>query len=158
LSQQTVFKKEIKMTLKLTPLPRLLFAPLWLAALVAVAPAVAQTQASCSALKGCEQKFCEMEIQLNMAKQTGNTDQVAGLQMALDNARTSCSDTRLKDALTAKLAEANQDLVRYQADLQQAEQQGKKDKVMKYKKKLEETTSEIKRLNDQLSQLEQLPQ
>ncbi|HJS13514.1 MAG TPA: DUF1090 domain-containing protein [Rheinheimera sp.] len=146
------------MTLKLTPLPRLLFAPLWLAALVAVAPAVAQTQASCSALKGCEQKFCEMEIQLNMAKQTGNTDQVAGLQMALDNARTSCSDTRLKDALTAKLAEANQDLVRYQADLQQAEQQGKKDKVMKYKKKLEETTSEIKRLNDQLSQLEQLPQ
>ncbi|WP_233008499.1 DUF1090 domain-containing protein [Rheinheimera faecalis] len=146
------------MTLKLTPLPRLLFAPLWLAALVAVAPAVAQTQASCSALKGCEQKFCEMEIQLNMAKQTGNTDQVAGLQMALDNARTSCSDTRLKDGLTAKLAEANQDLVRYQADLQQAEQQGKKDKVMKYKKKLEETTSEIKRLNDQLSQLEQLPQ
>ncbi|MGY5796241.1 DUF1090 domain-containing protein [Rheinheimera faecalis] len=146
------------MTLKLTPLPRLLFAPLWLAALVAVAPAVAQTQASCSALKGCEQKFCEMEIQLNMAKQTGNTDQVAGLQMALDNARTSCSDTRLKDALTAKLAEANQDLVRYQADLQQAEQQGKKDKVVKYKKKLEETTSEIKRLNDQLSQLEQLPQ
>lgn len=146
------------MTLKLTPLPRLLFAPLWLAALVAVAPAVAQTQASCSALKGCEQKFCEMEIQLNMAKQTGDNNQVAGLQMALDNARTSCSDTRLKDALTAKLAEANQDLVRYQADLQQAEQQGKQDKVVKYKKKLEETTSEIKRLNDQLSQLEQLPQ
>ena len=99
-----------------------------------------------------------MEIQLNMAKQTGDNNQVAGLQMALDNARTSCSDTRLKDALTAKLAEANQDLVRYQADLQQAEQQGKQDKVMKYKKKLEETTSEIKRLNDQLSQLEQLPQ
>lgn len=146
------------MTLKLTPLPRLLFAPLWLAALVAVAPAVAQTQASCSALKGCEQKFCEMEIQLNMAKQSGDNNQVAGLQMALDNARTSCSDTRLKDALTAKLAEANQDLVRYQADLQQAEQQGKQDKVVKYKKKLEETTSEIKRLNDQLSQLEQLPQ
>ncbi len=146
------------MTLKPTIFRRLLVTPLCLAALVAVAPAVAQTQASCSALKGCEKKFCEMEIQLNMAKQTGDNNQVAGLQMALDNARTSCSDTRLKDALTAKLAEANQDLVRYQADLQQAEQQGKKDKVMKYKKKLEETTSEIKRLNDQLSQLEQLPQ
>ena len=145
------------MTLKPTIFPRLLFAPLCLAVLVA-APAVAQTQASCSALKGCEQKFCEMEIQLNMAKQTGDNNQISGLQMALDNARTSCSDTRLKDALTAKLAEANQDLVRYQADLQQAEQQGKKDKVMKYKKKLEETTSEIKRLNDQLSQVEMLPQ
>lgn len=146
------------MTLKSTMFPCPLFAPLCLAALVAVAPAVAQTQASCSALKGCEQKFCEMEIQLNMAKQTGDNNQISGLQMALDNARTSCSDTRLRDALTAKLAEANQDLVRYQADLQQAEQQGKKDKVMKYKKKLEETTSEINRLNDQLSQLEQLPQ
>jgi uncharacterized membrane protein YdfJ with MMPL/SSD domain len=146
------------MTLKPTIFPPLLFAPLWLAALVAVAPVVAQTQASCSALKGCEQKFCEMEIQLNMAKQTGDNNQISGLQMALDNARTSCSDSRLKDALTAKLAEANQDLVRYQADLQQAEQDGKKDKIVKYKKKLEETTSEINRLNDQLSQLEQLPQ
>lgn len=146
------------MTLKSTMLPRLLFAPLCLIALVTVAPAVAQTQASCSALKGCEQKFCEMEIQLNMAKQTGNNNQVAGLQMALDNARTSCNDTKLKDGLTAKLAGANQDLVRYQADLQQAEQQGEKDKVLKYKKKLEDITSEIKRLNDQLSQLEQLPQ
>jgi|GEM_PF-426328 len=146
------------MTFKSILLQQNIFAALCLSALVTVAPAVAQTQASCSALKGCEQKFCEMEIQLNMAKQTGDNNQVAGLQMALDNARTSCSDSRLKDALTAKLAESNQDLVRYQADLQQAEQQGKKDKVMKYKKKLEETTSEINRLNDQLNQLELLPQ
>lgn len=146
------------MTLQSTMLQPKLFAPLCLVALVVAAPAVAQTQASCSTLKGCEKKFCEMEIQLTMAKQAGDTNQVAGLQMALDNARTSCSDTRLKDALSAKLAEANQDLVRYQADLQQAEQQGKKDKIMKYKKKLEEITSEINRLNDQLSQLEQLPQ
>lgn len=146
------------MTLKPTIFHHLLFASLCLAVLVVAAPTVAQTQASCSALKGCERKFCEMEIQLNMAKQTGDTNQVAGLQMALDNARTSCSDSRLKDALSARLAEANQDLVRYQADLQQAEQQGKKDKVMKYKKKLEQTTSEINRLNGQLSQLEQLPQ
>ncbi|MBY0417081.1 MAG: DUF1090 domain-containing protein [Pararheinheimera sp.] len=146
------------MTFKPTVFPRLLFAPLFLAALLANAPAVAQTQASCNALKGCEQKFCEMEIQLNMAKQTGDNNQISGVQMALDNARTNCSDTKLKDALTAKLAQANQELVRYQADLQQAELQGKKDKVMKYKKKLEEATSEIKRLNDQLSQLELLPQ
>lgn len=146
------------MTLKSTKFPSLLFALLCLAALVAVAPVVAQTQASCNALKGCEQKFCEIEIQLNMAKQTGDTQQITGLQMSLDNARTSCSDTKLKDALTAKLAGANQDLVRYQADLQQAEQQDKKDKVVKYKKKLEDITAEIKRLNDQLSQLEQLPQ
>jgi len=146
------------MTVKSILLHRKRFAPLCLIALVAVAPAIAQSQASCSTLKGCEKKFCEMEIQLTMAKQTGDTAQVAGLQMALDNARTSCSDSRLKDALSAKLAEAHQDLVRYQADLQQAEQQGKKDKVIKYKKKLEEITSEIKRLNDQMRQLEQLPQ
>lgn len=146
------------MTFKSMKLQRKLFAPLCLVTLVAVTPAIAQTQASCGALKGCEQKFCEMETQLTMAKQAGDTNQVSGLQMALDNARTSCSDTKLKDALTAKLVDANKDLVSYQADLQQAEQQGKKDKVMKYKKKLEETTSEIKRLNDQLSQVEMLPQ
>ena len=146
------------MRLKSTGCYALVAAALAVTTVMAVAPAMAQTAASCSALKGCEQKFCEMEVQLNMAKQTGDNNKLAGLQMALDNARTSCSDTRLKDALTAKLAEANQDLVRYQADLQQAEQQGKKDKVVKYKKKLEETTSEINQLNDQLSQLGQLPQ
>lgn len=133
-------------------------APLCFAALVAVTPVVAQTPASCSALKGCERKFCEMEIQLNMAKQTGDNHQLAGLQMALDNARTSCNDNKLKDNLTAKLVDANKELVRYQADLQQAKQNGKQDKVVKYQKKLDETTSEINLLNDQLSQLEQLPQ
>ncbi len=136
----------------------LVFASLSLVALLAIAPALAQTAASCSALKGCEQKFCEIEMQLTMAKQSGDTHQVAGLQMALDNARTSCDDSRLKDALNAKLAEANQDLVRYQADLQQAEQAGNKDKVLKYRNKLDEVTSKINQLKQQLSQLEQLPQ
>ncbi|WP_233078116.1 DUF1090 domain-containing protein [Rheinheimera soli] len=145
------------MTLNPTISPRQLFVPLYLAALIAVSPVVAQSQASCSSLKGCELKFCEMEIQLNLAKQTGDNDQVAGLQMALDNARTNCSENKLKDDLTEKLADANKDLVKYQADLQQAEQDGKKDKVLKYRKKLEETSSEIKRLKDQLSHLEQLP-
>lgn len=134
-----------------------IFTPLTLALLITVTPLVAQTQASCSSLKGCELKFCEMEIQLNLAKQTGDSDQVAGLQMALDNARSHCSDNKLQDDLTEKLADANKDLVKYQADLQQAEQDGKKDKVLKYRKKLEETSSEIKRLKDQLSHLEQLP-
>ncbi len=133
-------------------------ASLSLIAVLAITPAIAQTQANCSVLKGCEQKFCEIEMQLTMAKQSGNTDQVAGLQMALDNARTSCDDSRLKAALSAKLAEANQDLVLYQADLQQAEQGNQKDKILKYRKKLDEITSEINRLKQQLSQLEQLPQ
>lgn len=145
------------MTLKPTIFPTLLFAPLCLAALVAVAPAVAQTQANCSALKGCEQKICEIETQLTMAKQTGNTNQLTGLQMALDNVRASCSDAQMQQGLSTKLAAANQDLVRYQADLQQAERDGKKDKVMQYRKKLEEITSEIKRLKDQQRQLKQLP-
>jgi len=146
------------MTFKPNPLSRQLFASLCFVALAALVPAVAQTQASCSALKGCEQKLCEIETQLNMAKQTGDTNQVTGLQMALDNARASCSDTQLQQGLTTKLVVANQDLVRYQADLQQAERDGNKDKVVKYRKKLQETTSEIKRLNDQLNQLKQLPQ
>lgn len=144
------------------PTPTIFSGPLvvalCLAALVAATPSLAQTQASCSALKGCEQKFCEMEVQLNMAKQTGDNNKLAGLQMALDNARTNCSDNRLKEGLTEKLADANKELVKYQADLQQAELDGKKDKVVKYRKKLEETSSEINRLKAQLSQIEQLPQ
>ncbi|EGM78330.1 valyl-tRNA synthetase [Rheinheimera sp. A13L] len=145
------------MTLTSIIFPNQLFTPLTLALLITVTPVVAQTQASCSALKGCEQKICQIETQLNLAKQTGDNSQVTGLQMALDNARTHCSDNKLKDDLTKQLADANKDLVKYQADLQQAEQDGKKDKVVKYRKKLEETSTEINRLKDQLRHLEQLP-
>lgn len=145
------------MTTQSTQLSIRFLAPLCLTALLAIAPAMAQSPASCASLTGCEQKFCEIEMQLNMAKQSGDTHQVAGLQMALDNARTSCSDNRLKDALRTKLATANQDLVRYQADLQQAERSGNKDKIQQHRKKLDEVTSEINRLKDQLRQLQQLP-
>lgn len=146
------------MRLKSTGCYALIAAALAVSAVMAVAPAMAQTAASCSALKGCEQKFCEIETQLSLARQSGDINQVTGLQMALDNARTSCDDSRLKEALNAKLAEANQKLVRYQVDLQQAELDGQRDKVLKYRQKLEEVTSDIHRLKQQLSQLEQLPQ
>ena len=133
-------------------------ASLSLVALLAISPVMAGSSANCSTLKGCEQKICELEMQQRMAKQSGDTNQITSVQMALDNTRASCSNTLLKDSLTAKLAEANQDLVRYQADLQQAEQDGQKDKMPKYRKKLDEVTSEINRLKQQLSQLDQLPE
>ncbi|MCA1929551.1 DUF1090 family protein [Rheinheimera sp.] len=128
-----------------------------LAALFALAPVMAGSPANCSTLKGCEQKICQIEMQLAMAKQSGDASQVTGGQMALDNARTSCDDSKLKGTLNAKLAEANQNLVRYQADLQRAEQDGAKDQMLQLRKQLEQVNTEIQRLKQQLSQLEQLP-
>ena len=125
--------------------------------LLAATAATAETQADCSALKGCEQKFCQMETQISMAKQGSDAGQVAGLQHALDNAKTFCSDTQMQDDLTEKLAKANQRLQQYQVDLKQAQQNAEAGKIVKYQKKLQETASEIKRLKDLLSQLEQLP-
>lgn len=128
-----------------------------LVALLAISPVMAGSSANCSTLKGCEQKLCELEMQQTLAKQSGDTSQVSSVQMALDNTRASCSDSRIKDSLTAKLAEANQDLVRFQAALQQAELAGEKQQILHYSKKLEQINSDIQRLKQQLNQLEQLP-
>lgn len=132
-------------------------ASLSLIALLAISPAMAGSPANCSTLKGCEQKICEIKMQQTLAKQSGDISQVTSLQMVLDNTRASCSDSRIKDSLTAKLAEANQDLVRYQATLQQAEQAGEKQQILHYRKKLEQINSDIQQLKQQLNQLEQLP-
>jgi len=108
----------------------------------------------CVNLKGCENKFCEIERQLKVAQEKGNNDKVNGLSRSLENAREHCTDTGLKEDLVEEIEEANNEIVKYKSDLKEAKEYGKKDKVRKYQEKIEDEKIKIKHLEDELSNLD----
>ena len=108
----------------------------------------------CINLKGCEKKFCEIERQLNIAQEKENKGKVNGLTRSLENAKEHCTDKGLKEDLVEEIEEANKEIVEYESDLKEAKEYGKKDKVRKYQEKIEEEKNKIKRLEDELSNLD----
>jgi len=118
---------------------------------LAYVPAIASSD--CNNLKGCERKFCEIERQLNTSQEKGNKHKAAGLRQALDNAKEHCTDNGLKEDLIREIEETQKDITEYESDLKEAEEYEKKDKVRKYQAKIGEMKNKIKRLDDELSNL-----
>ena len=108
----------------------------------------------CSSLKGCKNKFCEIERQLDIAQKKGNKGKVNGLKNALENAKEHCTDKGLKEDLIEEIEEANNEIEEYESDLKEAKEYGKKDKIRKYQEKIEEEKNKINRLEDELSNLD----
>ena len=114
-------------------------------------PAIASSD--CNNLKGCERKFCEIERQLNIAQEKGNKSKAAGLRKSLDNAKKHCTDNGIKEDLIKEIEDTQKDIIEYESDLKEAEEYEKKDKIRKYQIKIEEKKNKIKRLDDELSNL-----
>ncbi len=115
-------------------------------------PALASTD--CGNLKGCERKFCEIERQLNIAQEKDNERKADGLKKALDEAKEHCTDKGLKDDLVEEIEEVKEEIVEYESDLKKAKKYGKTDKVRKYQEKIEEEKNKLRRLEDELSNLD----
>ena len=116
------------------------------------APALTLAAAGCANLKGCEKKFCEIENQLRIAQEKGNSSKVEGTKKALKQARVHCTDSGLKADLADDIAEAKDDLAEHEADLKDAEEDGKTDKVRQYQDKIAEDKRMINRLEQELAQ------
>ena len=108
----------------------------------------------CNNLKGCEMKFCEMQTQIDMAEKKGNKHKVEGLKKALAEAKGNCSDKDLKKDLLEEIEENKKDLAEYEADLKEAKEYAKTDKIRKYEAKILEEQNEIKHLENELSKLD----
>ena len=115
-------------------------------------PAIASTD--CSYLKGCEKKFCEIESQLKIAQDKGNESKTDGLKKALDEAKENCTDKILREELSEEIEEVKEEIAEYESDLKEAKEYGKKDKVRKYQEKIEEEKINMKRLENELSNLD----
>jgi hypothetical protein len=108
----------------------------------------------CENLKGCEKKSCEIQRQLTIANEAGNERKIDGLTTALKENAENCTYKGLKNDLVEEIEESWEDIAEYKADLQQAEKDGKSEKILKYQAKIAEEESEIMRLEKELSDLD----
>lgn len=112
---------------------------------------MASTQ--CNSLTGCEKKFCEIEYQIEQAKQYDNQYKVDRLTTALKAAKENCTNEGLKDDLREKIESNEEDLAEYQADLEKAKQGNKSDKIKKYQRKIDKEQRKINDLKQELSEI-----
>ncbi|MEO9497083.1 MAG: DUF1090 domain-containing protein [Vibrio splendidus] len=107
----------------------------------------------CDALTGCEKKFCEIEYQIKKAEQYDNQYKVERLTTALKAAKENCTNEGLKDDLREKIESNEQDLAEYQADLEEAKQDYRADKIRKYEGKIEKELRKIDKLKQELAKI-----
>ena len=107
----------------------------------------------CDALTGCEKKFCEIEYQIKKAEQYDNQYKVERLTTALKAAKENCTNEGLKDDLREKIESNEQDLAEYQADLEEAKQDDRADKIRKYEGKIEKELRKIDKLKRELTEI-----
>ncbi|NAZ91062.1 DUF1090 domain-containing protein [Vibrio toranzoniae] len=108
----------------------------------------------CGDLSGCERKSCEIEYQINKAKEYGNQHKVDGLTKALKEVKANCTNDGLKDKIAEKIESSEEDLAEYREDLKEAKQSGKAQKVKKYQRKIEDEIEERDRLVEELAEIQ----
>ncbi|MCB5360616.1 DUF1090 domain-containing protein [Vibrio lentus] len=111
----------------------------------------------CGDLSGCERKSCEIEYQIDKAKEYGNQHKVDGLTKALKEVKevkANCTNDGLKDKIAEKIESSEEDLAEYREDLEEAKQSGKTQKVKKYQRKIEDEIAERDRLVEELAEIQ----
>lgn len=108
----------------------------------------------CGDLSGCERKSCEIEYQIDKAKEYGNQHKVDGLTKALKEVKANCTNDGLKDKIAEKIESSEEDLAEYREDIKEAKQSGKAQKVKKYQRKIEDEIEERDRLVEELAEIQ----
>lgn len=93
--------------------------------------------------KGCQAKESVLVWKLAQAREHGRSGQIAGLERALLNVRTWCTDGSLKAKAELELWEKEQEVLEREEDLQEARASGKPEKIAKRERKLEEARQEL---------------
>ncbi|UUW17344.1 DUF1090 domain-containing protein [Serratia ureilytica] len=104
-----------------------------------------------AAVTGCEAKKTEIRTQIDYAKSQGNSHQVAGLEKALNEVDTHCTDASLQQDRQLRVAEKAHKVAERQREFDQAKLSGQRDKIDKKLKKLKEAEEELAEARAQLS-------
>ena len=105
--------------------------------------------ASCNAKRGCEAKFCHIQLELDQARTAGNTRKAAGLEKALSEAKASCTDESLAADRARDVKEKEAKVQERRDDLASAQKDGKARKIERAQKKLQEAEAELKKAQAQ---------
>ncbi len=103
-------------------------------------------QSNCRDLRGCERKLCELQNKLDYAKQYGRTDQIRGLENAIQRVQKKCNSGSGAYAydVDKKILEKEQKVQEKTVELNEAIRENQKpEKIEKRKRKLEEAKAEL---------------
>ncbi|WP_434606475.1 DUF1090 domain-containing protein [Pseudomonas sp. R1-7] len=101
-------------------------------------------------LTGCAAKRQGIINQIELAKSRGNPDQQAGLETALNEVTTHCTDASLRKERETKVLEAKHEVSRRQADLEKAMKKGDAERINKRKDKLAASRKELQEAVNEL--------
>lgn len=113
-------------------------------------------QAQGSEAVGCKARHQAVTDQLAIARAHDNKDQVAGLEQALRNIETHCTDAGLVEEQLQRVAKQKEEVEERLGDLQSARVSGKPDKIAKKQAKLEESQAELLDEQRELEALQKL--
>jgi len=92
----------------------------------------------------CAKKAQAIQTQVDYAKQHGNRHRVEGLEKALNEVKSHCTEASLAAEHQQKIADKQDKVAKREQELQEAQQTGKADKVANKQKKLAEAQAELK--------------
>jgi chromosome segregation ATPase len=125
-------------------------APLALLSLFSLMAAPLMAAEEAPGLTGCAAKRQAISTQIEQAKAHGNSEQQAGLEKALSEVTSHCTDASLKKERENKVLDAKHEVSRRQADLEKAMKKGDSEKINKRKDKLAESRKELQQALDDL--------
>lgn len=125
-----------------------------LAALLALGCAgpLLAADATTPSLTGCTAKQAAIESKLQDAKAHGNSNQVAGLQTALDKVKAHCTDADLTQQRKQHVIDAEKEVAQREKDLRKAMSKGDAQKIDKRKDKLAEARAELEQAKRELEE------
>lgn len=127
-----------------------LMAGLLLTSVLASASSFAESTTN-AALTGCAAKRHSISSQIEVAEAHGNSSQQAGLEKALKEVESNCTDAGLRAEREAKLVKAKEEVSEREVDLREALAGGDKDDISKRQSKLHEARAELQQAQDELS-------
>ena len=110
--------------------------------------------AASSGAKGCKAKKEALETRLAAARRHNNTGQIEGLQRALQNVQAWCTDSDLKAKAEYEVWEKHNEVQEREQELTQARAGGKKKKIAKQERKLQEARQELREAEEKRDALQ----
>lgn len=100
--------------------------------------------ASADWYNGCKKKEQILETKIENAKRHGNRNQLRGLEEALREVRSNCTDASINSKAYSKIRDKQAKVEERQMELNEAIREGAKpDKIRKRQRKLEEAKTEL---------------
>ena len=113
---------------------------------IALALTLLSVSAMSQAASPCKEKEQEITREISYAEKHNNQSRVEGLNKALHEVRTTCSDSKLRAEHQRKIARQKDEVAERREDLAKAKQKGDADKRSKREHQLKEAEAELQAL------------